>query len=221
MARQIGPGIADPQVMLLEHRLNALGARVSALEIQRALVPVQRPADAAQAGPRGTTGGMEPNVEELTDAESLRLIEQAEIGRIGFTGRFGPVILPVNFKVLDGSVVFRTAAGSPLGEDLRTGIVDAEYKVAFEIDEIDKAERTGWSVLIQGGAHLVDDEDERAVVAKVCVRALGRRRAGAVHTDQAHRHLGQADPPRLTPAKPGKCICLPGGLSAILLYLHN
>lgn len=153
--------MADPQVMLLEHRLNALSARVRALEL--------RPADAARARPRGTTGDMEPIVEELTDAESMRLIEQAQIGRIGFTGRFGPEILPVNFKVLDGSVVFRTAAGSPLGEDLRTGIADAEYKVAFEIDEIDNTERTGWSVLIRGGAHLVDDEGERAVVAKVCV----------------------------------------------------
>jgi nitroimidazol reductase NimA-like FMN-containing flavoprotein (pyridoxamine 5'-phosphate oxidase superfamily) len=169
MARQIGPTMADPQMMLLEHRLNALSARVRALEIQRVSIPEPRPAGTAPARPRGTTGGMEPIVEELTDAESLRLIERAEVGRIGFTGRFGPVILPVNFKVLDGSVVFRTAAGSPLGEDLRTGIADAEYKVAFEIDEIDKTDRTGWSVLIQGGAHLVDDEDERAVVAKVCV----------------------------------------------------
>jgi nitroimidazol reductase NimA-like FMN-containing flavoprotein (pyridoxamine 5'-phosphate oxidase superfamily) len=105
---------------------------------------------------------MEPIVEELSEAESLRLIEQAQIGRIGFTGRFGPLVLPVNFKVLDGSVVFRTVVGSPLGEDLRTGITDADYKVAFEIDEINPAERTGWSVLIQGGAHYLDDEEEKA-----------------------------------------------------------
>jgi nitroimidazol reductase NimA-like FMN-containing flavoprotein (pyridoxamine 5'-phosphate oxidase superfamily) len=112
---------------------------------------------------------MEPIVEELTEAESLRLITQAQIGRIGFSGRFGPTVLPVNFKVLDGSVVFRTEAGSPLGEDLRTGIADAEYKVAFEIDEIDPAKLSGWSVLIQGAAHYVDDEKERAAVLKACV----------------------------------------------------
>ncbi len=102
-------------------------------------------------------------MEELTETESLSLIEQAEIGRIGFTGRFGPVVLPVNFKVVEGSVVFRTVAGSPLGEDLRTGISHADYKVAFEIDEINPVERTGWSVMIQGGAHYLDDEEERAV----------------------------------------------------------
>lgn len=111
----------------------------------------------------GITGAMEPVVEELSEDESLRLIERAQVGRIGYTGRFGPVVLPVNYKVLDGSVVFRTAAGSPLGEDLRTGITDADYKVAFEIDEINPTERTGWSVLIQGGAHYLDDERERTV----------------------------------------------------------
>ncbi len=45
---------------------------------------------------------MEPILEELTEAESLGLIEQAEIGRIGFSGRYGPIVLPVNYKVVDG-----------------------------------------------------------------------------------------------------------------------
>lgn len=109
---------------------------------------------------------MEPILEELTEAESLGLIEQAQIGRIGFSGRYGPIVLPVNYKVVDGSVVFRVAVGSSIGEDLRTGIADAEYKVAFEIDEIDAATRTGWSVMIQGAAHHVDDEQERQAVLR-------------------------------------------------------
>jgi nitroimidazol reductase NimA-like FMN-containing flavoprotein (pyridoxamine 5'-phosphate oxidase superfamily) len=107
---------------------------------------------------------MEPIVEELTEAESMHLIEQAEIGRIGFSGRYGPVVVPVNYKIVDGSVVFRTAVGSPLGEDLRTGIAHAEYKVAFEIDELHPADHTGWSVLIQGAAQHIDDEQERATM---------------------------------------------------------
>jgi nitroimidazol reductase NimA-like FMN-containing flavoprotein (pyridoxamine 5'-phosphate oxidase superfamily) len=109
---------------------------------------------------------MKPIVEELTEAESLRLIAQEEIGRIAFTSRYGPVIEPVNYKVLDGSVAFRTAAGDSIAEDLRTGIADAEYMVAFEIDHLNPAERTGWSVLLQGAAHYVEDEEERAVVRK-------------------------------------------------------
>ena len=118
---------------------------------------------------RGTTAGMEPILEELTEAESMHLIEQAEIGRIGFSGRYGPTVVPVNYKIVDGAVVFRTAVGSPLGEDLRTGIAHAEYKVAFEIDMLDPVDRTGWSVLIQGAAHHLDDEQERAVVERAAI----------------------------------------------------
>lgn len=164
--------MADPQVMLLEARLKALAVRLLALEARQAQMERAaqgQPADTAAQQPRDTTGGMKPVVEELSEAESLRLIAQAEIGRIGFTSRYGPVIVPVNFKVLEGSVVFRTEAGNSLDEDLRTGIADAEYKVAFEIDEMNSADRTGWSVLIQGAAHYVEDEEERAIVTKVGV----------------------------------------------------
>jgi hypothetical protein len=35
-------------------------------------------------------------IEELDEAECWRLIGGAEVGRIGFTGRYGQVVLPVN-----------------------------------------------------------------------------------------------------------------------------
>jgi nitroimidazol reductase NimA-like FMN-containing flavoprotein (pyridoxamine 5'-phosphate oxidase superfamily) len=110
---------------------------------------------------------MEPVLEELSEAESLRLIGQAQVGRIGFTGRFGPVVLPVNFKLVDGAVIFRTQEHGHIAEDLRTGITGAEYKVAFEVDQTDAAMRTGWSVLIQGAVHHVDDKEERASLLAV------------------------------------------------------
>ena len=37
-------------------------------------------------------------------------------------------------------------------------------QVAFEIDDFDTAARAGWSVLIQGPAHYVESEAERAAV---------------------------------------------------------
>ena len=67
----------------------------------------------------------------------------------------GLAVLPVNYKLQDEAIVFRTAEHGPLDEDLRTGIADADYKVAFEIDEIDPAAGRGWSVLVQGPAHHV------------------------------------------------------------------
>jgi nitroimidazol reductase NimA-like FMN-containing flavoprotein (pyridoxamine 5'-phosphate oxidase superfamily) len=102
-------------------------------------------------------------IEELDEDQCLSLISGGGIGRIAYTGRFGPAVLPVNYELLDGAVVFRTAANGPLDEDLRTGIADADYKVAFEIDSIDLATRQGWSVLIQGPAHHVTGAGEDAV----------------------------------------------------------
>jgi nitroimidazol reductase NimA-like FMN-containing flavoprotein (pyridoxamine 5'-phosphate oxidase superfamily) len=99
-------------------------------------------------------------IEELDEAESLRLISAGGIGSIAYQSRFGPAVLPVNYQWHDGAIVFRTARHSPLDQDLETGIAGGDYKVAFEIDEIDTAGRQGWSVLIQGPAHHVS-EDER------------------------------------------------------------
>ncbi len=115
-------------------------------------------------------------IEELDEAESLRLISPGGIGRIAYAGRFGLAVLPVNYKWHDGAIVFRTAEHSALDEDLRTGIAHAEYKVAFEIDDIDLAGRRGWSVLIQGPAHHVTEaERASAIQAGVEPLAPGKR----------------------------------------------
>ena len=108
-------------------------------------------------------------IEELDEAESLRLISAGGIGRIAYQSRFGPAVLPVNYKWHDGAVVFRTTRHSALDEDLQTGISGGDYKVAFEIDEIDKIGRQGWSVLIQGPAHHVEGETERAAAEQAGV----------------------------------------------------
>ena len=89
-------------------------------------------------------------MEELDENECLRVIGQGGIGRIAYVGRFGPAVLPVNYKLQGGAIVFRTTENGPLDEDLRTGIANADYKVAFEIDDIDLAAERGWSVLVQG-----------------------------------------------------------------------
>ncbi len=113
--------------------------------------------------------GGPPVLEPLDEAECLRLISPGGIGRIAYSGRYGPTVLPVNYRVHQGSIVFRTAHDSPTDEDLRTGIAEAEYKVAFEIDDFDVPAREGWSVLIQGPAHHVESEAEQASVLEAGV----------------------------------------------------
>jgi nitroimidazol reductase NimA-like FMN-containing flavoprotein (pyridoxamine 5'-phosphate oxidase superfamily) len=115
-------------------------------------------------------------IEELDEDTCLQLISPGGIGRIAYASRYGPAVLPVNYTLHDGTVVFRTAEHGPLDEDLRTGIDGAEYKVAFEIDDIDLDTRQGWSVLIQGPAHHVSGaERDEAVQADVQAFAPGER----------------------------------------------
>ena len=75
----------------------------------------------------------------------------------------------MNYKWHDGAIVFRTVRHSALDEDLQTGIAGGDYMVAFEIDDFDVPRREGWSVLVQGPAHHVDSEAERASAAQAGV----------------------------------------------------
>jgi nitroimidazol reductase NimA-like FMN-containing flavoprotein (pyridoxamine 5'-phosphate oxidase superfamily) len=101
-------------------------------------------------------------LEILDESERTRLIAPGGIGRLVFAGRFDLTVLPVNYALHDGAILFRTVGAGSTDEDLRTGIEHAEYRVAFEVDDFDTKTREGWSVLIQGPAHHLDDPGEQA-----------------------------------------------------------
>ena len=82
----------------------------------------------------------------LDEDTCWRLVDAAEIGRIGFSSDDRPLILPVNHRVVDRSVVFRTAEGSKL-----TAAV-LRRPVVFEVDGWSQDHRSGWSVLVHGVA---------------------------------------------------------------------
>jgi nitroimidazol reductase NimA-like FMN-containing flavoprotein (pyridoxamine 5'-phosphate oxidase superfamily) len=103
-------------------------------------------------------------LERLDESECLQLIGAGRVGRLAYTGRFGPTVLPVLYKLHEGSVVFHTLQDTFTEEDLRTGIAGAEYQVAFEVDQYDPETLEGWVVLIVGSAHHVDTEAERASI---------------------------------------------------------
>lgn len=110
--------------------------------------------------PTGPGPGPDEPVLEVLDAEEcLRLIAPGGIGRIAFSGSHGPTVLPVNYRLLDGAVVFRTARGGPMDQDLRTGLEGVEIKVGFQVDRIDEVRKEGWSVLVQGPVHHVTEDE--------------------------------------------------------------
>jgi hypothetical protein len=88
---------------------------------------------------------------ELTVDECHALLESSRIGRLGLLDADGPLILPVNYCMDRRSVVFRTDTGTKL-DSASNGA-----PVAFEVDGIDSAERTGWSILIRGSAATVTE----------------------------------------------------------------
>jgi nitroimidazol reductase NimA-like FMN-containing flavoprotein (pyridoxamine 5'-phosphate oxidase superfamily) len=113
----------------------------------------------------------EPVVEALDEMQCLSLIAGGGVGRIGYTSRFGPAVLPVNYHLYEQTIVFRTGLHSSMVEDLRTGIADAEYNVAFEVDQMQPFTQEGWSVLVQGPAHFVDSDEELTPIAELGVQA--------------------------------------------------
>ena len=82
--------------------------------------------------------------QELTDEECRKLLGERHLGRLALVDADGPVILPVNYTLDEGSVVFRTDPGSKLDA------AAAGATVAFEADAVDERDRTGWSVVVRG-----------------------------------------------------------------------
>jgi transcriptional regulator with XRE-family HTH domain len=109
--------------------------------------------------PGGAPAAASPTVEVLDPEECLRLIAPGGVGRLAFNGSHGPTVLPVNYRLHDGAILFRTSHGGPMDQELRTGLDGVEIMVGFEVDKIDDAHREGWSVLIQGPFHHVPPEE--------------------------------------------------------------
>lgn len=90
-------------------------------------------------------------LEVLPRAECLRLLAGNDVGRIVVSRRVLPAAFPVRFALLGGDVVFLAATGGEL--DAAT----AGQVVAFQADATDRSDGSGWSVLLQGRADVVDD----------------------------------------------------------------
>lgn len=81
-------------------------------------------------------------IEIIDRAECLRLLAGDSVGRLAIDEGGSPLILPVNYGVDGDRVVLRTAEGSKL---------DAVHRmVCFEIDDVDRGDHSGWSVVVRG-----------------------------------------------------------------------
>jgi nitroimidazol reductase NimA-like FMN-containing flavoprotein (pyridoxamine 5'-phosphate oxidase superfamily) len=89
-------------------------------------------------------------MDELNPSECFGLLARGRVGRLGLLVDDGPEILPVNYAIDGESVLFRTSAESVLNRA-------AGQVVAFEVDEVDPSDGSGWSVLVKGRAQDIGD----------------------------------------------------------------
>lgn len=92
-----------------------------------------------------------PPVTPLSVVQCRRLLIADVVGRIGLTTPDGPVVLPVNYSIVDEAVILRTALGGLLHR------YAPGQQVAFEVDHVDHDDHRGWSVLATGTASCVED----------------------------------------------------------------
>jgi hypothetical protein len=86
---------------------------------------------------------------EIGRAGCLALFDRAQVGRVALTRHALPAVHPVAYGLDGEEIVFRTAAGSTLAAAMRHAVV------GFQVDQIDFAARTGWTVLGIGEAYEV------------------------------------------------------------------
>jgi nucleotide-binding universal stress UspA family protein/nitroimidazol reductase NimA-like FMN-containing flavoprotein (pyridoxamine 5'-phosphate oxidase superfamily) len=117
----------------------------------------------------GSPGWAEPATEEdartgtalraLPAPECFRLLATQEVGRLATEAGDFPLVIPVNHGMDGTSVVIRMHPGTTLAAVLGAN-------VSFEVDEIDRRTRSGWSVLVRGRAQVVSDEERDELVTR-------------------------------------------------------
>lgn len=99
------------------------------------------------------------HLRDMSRQECLELLASRQVGRVIFNDPDGPVALPVNYACDGEGVVIATSPTSSLAR------CAPGRPVAFEVDEIDEFDETGWSVLVRGLApaldvHLMEGDDQ-------------------------------------------------------------
>jgi nitroimidazol reductase NimA-like FMN-containing flavoprotein (pyridoxamine 5'-phosphate oxidase superfamily) len=166
-------GMHPSFVQLIEEKPSRQLTRSALLRLSVALeTTVDALSGAGLLAPPGRSAPL-PQGELLPiDPESCEeLLEPGGIGRVVMTTERGPVAIPVNFKMLEGDVVFRTMPSAEVVSAVDRG------PISFEVDHFDDVLREGWSVLLTGQGHAVTDPAELEAVESLGVRpwAQGER----------------------------------------------
>lgn len=86
--------------------------------------------------------------------DCLTLLATHHFGRVALNDDDGPIVLPVNYILDQGSVLFRTDDGTKLAAARES------LRATFQVDHVDEPRRFGWSVMVRGKITEVTDPDE-------------------------------------------------------------
>jgi len=109
-------------------------------------------------------------LEQLSKDECLQLMASVSVGRIIYTRRALPAVELVNFAFDHGDIIIRTEGGGKLAAATQHSVV------AFEVDRLDAAQQTGWSVTAIGQSQEVTDSGD---LARLQAMGLSSWAAGA------------------------------------------
>ncbi|MFJ5837142.1 helix-turn-helix domain-containing protein [Streptomyces shenzhenensis] len=149
-------GMATSYLGYLENHPGAAPSTGALMRLAEALeTTVTELSGGAVELPSGTGhAARSPEFTRLRPGECRALLASHGVGRIAVPTSSGPVIVPVNYGVVDEAIVFRTARGA-------TPSLAEGRQVGFEVDHIDDAFSQGWSVLARGTAREVTDPQEQ------------------------------------------------------------
>jgi uncharacterized protein len=96
----------------------------------------------------------EVHFDEIDYGDCLELLRFGELGRVAVVIDGFPLIVPVNYRLVEGPgavwIALRTRPGNVVDRD--------RAPVALEVDHVDRVKREGWSVLVRGTLQRVDPE---------------------------------------------------------------
>jgi len=101
-----------------------------------------------------TNNPVVPKAEILGEQQCWTLLGETSIGRLAVTANGHPDVFPINYKVDQGSLIFRT------GDGTKFRALSDESVVALEADAVSAEFGMAWSVVVKGRAVSASSADD-------------------------------------------------------------
>lgn len=110
-------------------------------------------------------------VDALSRDDCLNLLAVARIGRVGVHTGALPAIFPVDYALTANGIVFPTTRDGKLAAATNAAVV------AFQADDAEPEQQSGWSVMVVGVAKAIAEARELAAARALPLRGLATANA--------------------------------------------